>query len=125
MRDLRLFVEARTTEDADQAALRLFPIRSSLLETLTSIEGFLRWGQHPETHTPKRSPREPGEADENEDGTKQRQHLPTGWRMPKSRRQKLVNLDNDPEENLLSTGIAQVEAEAAAARKSQAHVRSL
>lgn len=124
VRNLRLLVEARSTEDGGQAGLDLFPIHLPLLEAMTSIEGFLRWGQHPETHTSKRSPREPGETyedeegdeDKNEGGTEQRQHLPTGWRMPRSRRQKLLDLDEDPDEELLSLGIGQAEAETAAAR---------
>ncbi len=128
IRNLRLLVKARNPEDAGKTASLLLPIKANLLKVLTSIAGFIEWGRHPETHTPKSSPRTPGEADgddegnedgnegENEGITAPRQHLPTRWRMRKSRRQKLLNLDDNPDEELLSTGTAQAEAEAAAAR---------
>lgn len=128
VRDLRLLVEARLPEDAGETAMRVLPIKPKLLVALASIDGFLQWGEHPETHTPKLSPREPREVDghneededEDEDDragrTVRRQHLPTHWRIRRSRRQKLLDLDDDPEEDLLSTGPTQAEAEAAAAR---------
>lgn len=128
VRNLRILVEKSNAKDADETTQRLFPIKQELLAALVSIDGFLQWGKDPQTHTPKRSPRKPGgvvgdddrnedgDEDESNDGTAQRQHLPTNWRMRKSRRQKLLDFDEDPDEELLSTGPAQAEAEAAAAR---------
>jgi hypothetical protein len=123
IRKLRLLVEERDPKDAGETAKRLLPIKQDLLVVLPSVDGFLEWGMDPDTHTPKNSPRTAGEADvddegnegENEGRTAQRQHLPTHWRMEKSRRQKLLNLDDNPDEELLSTGPAQAEAEAVAA----------
>ncbi len=124
IRNLRLLVKAKNPEDAGKMASFLLPIKVDLLKVLTSIDGFLQWGRHPETHTPKSSPRTPGEADGddegdeegNEGGTAKSQHLPTRWRIRKSRRQKLLDLDDSPDEELFSTGTVQAEAEAAAAR---------
>ena len=58
---------------------------------------------HPEIHTPKNSPRTADEDDEGNEGenegrTAQRQHLPTHWRMRNSHSKKLLNVDDNPDE---------------------------
>jgi len=130
LKDLRLLVEARNPEDAGETARHLSPIKPDLLAALASIDGFVQWGQRPETHTAKLSPRNPcgvdgddeGDEDYNGGGTAPREQLPTHWR--KSRRQKLLDLDDDPEEDLLSTGSTQSEAEAVASRSCGGSIES-